>query len=375
MEAIGSLAGGVAHDLNNLLASVVGYPDLVLRDLPPDSPVREPILTMKASGQKCAAIVNDLLNLARSGLPNPVLVDLNDVAAEFMSGPEMRSLSEHHPGVSVDCDLEPELPPVSGSPVHLSKVLLNLVLNGAEAMPDGGLVRIWTHRKRVDRAIRATTTIEPGDYVVLSVSDEGVGIPSDDVPRIFEPFYTRKEQGRSGTGLGMAIVWNTVKEHLGHIEVQSREGQGTSFTLYFPIASEKLAGTTAVEADGPPAGRGESVLVVDDEVAVRNLSAAMLESLGYTARTAGSAAEALEYLSRDRVDLVLLDMILGDGTDGLETYRRILDLHPGQRAVIISGFSESDRVRDALALGAGTYLCKPFSLQKLGEAVRGTLDR
>ncbi len=241
MEAIGSLAGGVAHDLNNILPSLISFPDVILMDLPEDSPLRKPVLSIKRSGERAAAIARDLLTLARRAVPAKTPVNLNEVICEYLESPEGSKLQSEHPRVQIEKDLDPGLRPILGSPVHLSKAVMNLVLNGVEAIPEEGRVTLSTKVAQLKERIKGYEMIEPGDYAVLSVSDTGVGISAQDVEKIFEPFYTKKAMGRSGSGLGMAIVWGTVKDHRGYIDVQSEEGIGTTFALYFPLEKERTS--------------------------------------------------------------------------------------------------------------------------------------
>ena len=375
MEAIGTLAGGVAHDLNNILSGMVSYPELLLMDLAADSPLREPLLTIQQSGQKAAAIVQDLLTLARRGVSVRENIDLNQLIGQYLNSPEHQKILEFHPGVEVVSDLDPDLLNIVGSPVHLSKTVMNLVSNAAEAMPDGGRICIATDTCYIDQSLKGCDTVKEGDYVRLTIADNGVGISAEDLDRIFEPFFTKKTMGRSGTGLGMAVVWGTVKDHNGYIDVQSNLGEGTKFTLHFPVSRKEM------EKDKPKIsmdrykGRGESILVVDDVKEQRKIASQMLEKLGYHVKSVPSGEEALAYLKDNAADLLVLDMIMDPGIDGLETYRQILELHPGQKAVIASGYSESDLVKAAQNMGAGAYIKKPYSFEKIGVAVKDELVR
>jgi PAS domain S-box-containing protein len=238
MEAIGSLAGGVAHDLNNILPSLISFPDVILMDLPEDSPLRKPVLSIKRSGERAAAIAQDLLTLARRAVPVKTPVNLNEVIAEYLESPEGSKLQSDYPKVQISKDLEPGLRPILGSPVHLSKTVMNLVLNAVEAVPEEGRVVLSTRSVRLKEGIKGYEMIEPGEYAVLSVADTGIGISARDIEKIFEPFYTKKAMGRSGSGLGMAIVWGTLKDHRGYVDVKSEEGKGTTFDLYFPVPEE-----------------------------------------------------------------------------------------------------------------------------------------
>jgi PAS domain S-box-containing protein len=376
MEAIGTLAGGVAHDLNNILSGLVSYPELLLMELPQDSHLRRPIVTIQNSGEKAAAIVQDLLTLARRGVAATTeVVNLNHIISEYLSSPEYEKLKLYHPDVRLDANFEKDLLPILGSPVHLSKTIMNLVSNAAESITDGGTVGISTENRYIDSPIRGYDHVEEGDYVTLTVSDTGVGIPQKDIEKIFEPFYTKKVMGRSGTGLGMAVVWGTVKDHKGYIDVQSSVGEGTAFTLYFPITRKKSLGEEATLSMEEYMGNGESVLVVDDVEEQREIAFEMLSKLGYSTKTVSSGAEAVEHIKANQADLVVLDMIMDPGIDGLETYKRILKFHPGQKAIIVSGFSETKRVKEAQKLGAGAYVKKPYTLDKLGTAVKAELRR
>jgi two-component system, cell cycle sensor histidine kinase and response regulator CckA len=375
MEAIGTLAGGVAHDLNNVLSGIVGYPELLLMDLPPDSRLRKPIRMIQQSGEKAANIVQDLLTLARRGVAVSEPVNLNDIINEFLNSPEYAKLCTYNENIRLDLDLAPDLLTISGSPVHLSKTVMNLISNAAEAIQGKGRISISTVNRYIDVPIKGYDDVQEGDYVELIVSDTGVGISDRDIAQIFEPFYTKKVMGRSGTGLGMAVVWGTVKDHHGYIDVKSRVEEGTTITIYLPATrQDPLKKESIPEADAI-AGRGESVLVVDDVEEQREIAEKMLKKLGYAAVSVSSGQEAVEFVRITPVDLVVLDMIMDPGIDGLETYRQVIQYRPGQKALITSGFSESERVREAQDLGVGAYIKKPYRLETLGAAVRAELDK
>ncbi|UCD81885.1 MAG: response regulator, partial [Desulfobacterales bacterium] len=217
--------------------------------------------------------------------------------------------------------------------------------------------------------------IEEGDYVLLKIPDSGIGIRPEDKERIFEPFYTKKVMGRSGTGLGMAVVWGTVKDHKGYIDIQSVEGEGTTFTLYYPVTRESLHDDQSNVAAVASNGNGETILVVDDVEQQRQIATLMLSKLGYCVNSVPSGEEAVEYIKNNSVDLIVLDMIMDPGIDGLETYKKILGYKPDQKAIIASGFSETWRVKEAQRLGAGEYVKKPYTIDKIGQAVAAELGR
>jgi len=266
--------------------------------------------------------------------------------------------------------LDPGLMQIKGSPVHLKKSLMNLVINAMEAQPRGGAVRIDTANVRLDGRGESKAA---GDYVRLRVADDGVGISAEDQIRIFEPFYTRKVMGRSGTGLGMTVVWGTVQDHHGCITVQSLPGHGSTFDLCFPATREPRLPAAASVPMAEFMGHGERILVVDDLEEQRTLVSAILRRLDYRVQAAASGEDALAYLKTASTDLVLLDMIMDPGMDGLSTYREIIRLHPGQKAIILSGYAENERVLEAIALGVGRYLRKPYTIENLGQALQEEL--
>ncbi len=375
MEAIGTLAGGVAHDLNNILSGIVSYPELLLLDMPHDSPLRKPILTIQESGEKAATIVQDLLTLARRGVATTEIVNLNKIVNDYLTSPEYEKLKSYHSDVRVETNLEKNSLNISGSPVHLSKTVMNLVSNATEAIFGHGKVIISTENRYIDNPISGYDKVEEGDYATLMVSDTGVGISSEDIERIFEPFYTKKVMGRSGTGIGMAVVWGTVKDHNGYIDVHSVKGSGTTFTLFFPVTRQELAKDKAILSIKDYMGKGESILIIDDIKTQREIASGMLKKLGYKVTSVSSGEEAVEYLKKNSTDLLVLDMIMDPGIDGLETYKKIIKIHPGQKAIIASGFSETERVKEVQRLGAGSYVKKPYFIEKIGRAVRSELDR
>ncbi len=374
MEALGTMAGGVAHDLNNILSGIVSYPDLLLMQLDPDSPLRDPIEVMQESGKKAAAIVQDLLTLTRRGLMVQNVLNLNDIIKSYLESPEQQKLMSFHSDVHLDYHLESNLLNMEGSKVHLSKSLMNLISNAAEAMSaGGGRIQIRTENRYLSQCIKGYDAIKEGDYVVLSIKDNGQGISPEDIGRIFEPFFTKKKMGRSGTGLGMAVVWGTVKDHNGYIDVTSSEGMGSEFTIYFP-ATRKLKKTDAYqESISAYSGNGEAVLVVDDMKEQRQIASEMLLKLGYQVHTVSSGEDAVDYLQTHCADVIVLDMIMDPGMDGLDTFQQVLKLNPSQKTIIASGFSETERVKEAVKLGAGPYIKKPYTWTRLGQAVKSVL--
>ncbi len=374
LEAIGSLAAGVAHDLNNILAGLVTYPDLLLLELPPDSPLREKIALIQRSGKSAAAVVQDLLTLGRRGMKANEIVNMNSVITDYLASLEFATSWKHHPDIHVVQSLSPGLLKIKGSKAHLTKAIMNLLINAAEAMPAGGTITLSSYNRCVDSPLRLYEEIPRGEYACVCVADEGIGIVGADLQRVFEPFYSKKTMKRSGSGLGMTVIWATIKDHGGYIDLQSREGEGTQITLYLPTTSE-LEDAFAHKAVLEDYIGTEKVLVVDDMPEQLHIATNMLAKLGYAVTGVASGEAAVAYLHSHTADLVVLDMIMPGGMDGLETYKQILALRPRQRALITSGFSESERVKTLLHLGAGAYVQKPYSLEKIGQAVRRELDR
>ena len=374
MEAMGSLAAGVAHDLNNILSGLVGYPELLLLDLPENSPMRSQIETIQRAGKRAADIVQDLLMIARRGVEDHIPTDINRTIGDYLKTLEFKQMEKAHPNIRFEVCLAEELIPANGSSVHLSKVVTNLVRNAVEAMPAGGTIRIETANRYLDTALDGYERIPEGEYVIIRIADEGVGIPDELLPRIFEPFYSKKRMGSSGSGLGMTVVLNTVKDHSGFIDIQSSEAEGTRFEIYLPAArNAEIAVKNRVVLEDYTGT--ERILVVDDIAEQRALAVRMLSRLGYRVASVSSGEEALTYLRKQSVDLVVLDMVMPKGIDGYETYRRILELQPAQKAIIASGYATSERVRETQDIGAGEYVRKPYTLENIGLAVRRELDR
>ncbi len=374
MEVIGNLAAGIAHDLNNILSGLVSYPDLLLLDIPKNDPLYKKIQIIQRSGKKAAVIVQDLLSLARLSVTTNDLCDLNEIISEYLESVEFQLIKKRHRQTTIHIDLQDNLLNVKGSSVHLSKVIMNLLNNALEAMPAGGDIFISTSNRYVDTHLEGFENVPEGEYVCVSITDSGVGIPQDALKQIFEPFYTKKSMHFSGTGLGMTIVWATIKDHKGYIDIQSEEGRGTTFKLYLPTTRENIPAHQRRLVLDDYLG-SETILIVDDIVEQLDLAKDMLTKLGYTVYSATSGEKALETIKRHPVDLVILDMIMPGGLDGLETYQQIIRLYPRQKAIITSGFSESDRVKKLLQLGVGSYVQKPYTLEKLGMTVRVELDR
>ena len=343
-------------------------------DLPEESPLRKPIKTIQESGMRAVDAVADLLTIARGVATGKEVLNLNTIVTEYLGSPEHEELEMTHSFVDFKSELNSELLNMSSSPTHIKKTLMNLVVNASEAIEGRGTVTISTVNRYLDEPLKGYEDVRQGEYVVLSVSDEGKGISPEDLERIFEPFYTKKIMGRSGTGLGLAVVWNTVQDHNGYISLKSSDN-GTVFELYFPVTREEKADGKEELPLENYLGHGEKILVVDDEERQREIAGVLLTKLGYVPEAVESGEEAIEYVRENTVDLIVLDMVMPKGINGRKTYEEIIKIRPGQKAIIASGYAKSKEVDIAQELGAGTYIMKPYTLEKVGVAVKKELEK
>ncbi len=374
LESIGLMASGVAHDLNNLLAGIVGYPELLLQKLPKDSNLRKPIENIHESGKRAATVVDDLLTVARSAASTREVHNLNSLIQEYLQSLEFKKLESLYPKITWQHKLESIQPNILCSPVHIKKCLMNLVTNAAEAISENGVVVVSTHNRCIEEGAVTESNMVAGEYIELDVRDTGPGIQGSDLEHIFEPFYTKKEMGRSGTGLGLTVVWNTAQDHDGKVFVESND-KGTCFQIYLPVCKISKSKQTKIIEKEKIAGNGEHILVVDDESLLRDIACEMLDALGYVTDSVSSGELAIEYLKEKNVDLVVIDMMMEPGMNGRQTYEEIIKLFPAQKAIIASGFSESDDVKEALRIGIGGFIKKPYSMDQLGQAVKEALSK
>ncbi len=327
---------------------------------------------MRESAHRAVAVIQDLLALARRGCFHREVMKINAVVAGDLKSSKFREKQELHADVTLAVELGDTLPPVLGSSPHFMQVVMNLVINAMEAMPKGGTLRISTGCDYIDQPISGYDTIEEGDFAVLRIADAGTGIGDRDRAKIFESFYSSKKMGRSGTGLALGVVYGVVKDHDGYIDIHSEPGEGTEFVIYTPATQPQQT----VENEIWIADRGtEKILVVDDFKEQRQLASTLLRRKGYEVVIAQNGRNAVELMKQTPFDLVVLDMIIRKDFDGHDTYRQMIQLRPGQPCVIASGFSESDRVKEAQPLGVGASVRKPYALEKLSRAVRIELDR
>ena len=376
MENIGRMVGGVAHDLNNILTSIVTYPELLMLDVPETNKYHRDLAEIRAAGQKAAAIVADLLTVARGATAARAPKRLNAIISDIRASIEMRMLEREYPEQRFIFRLADDLPRLALSELHVRQSFLNLLRNSAEASHGIGEIVITTKRRLFKRGRNLYEKIPPGEYVLVSVEDAGEGISPESLPRIFEPFYSKKEMGRSGTGLGLAIVINTMRDHCGYVDVAS-SGDGSRFTLYFPVAAitEDAPEERTRQTDQPPCGHGEAVLVVDDDQRQLTIVSSILRRLGYEAFQANSSERAMSLLTSRPVDMIILDKWMEEGMNGFDIYQQIKTVCPSQRVVMASGYLSPEDLVRAERLGIRQCLMKPFSATSLANVLRTELGR
>lgn len=374
MESLGLMASIVAHDLNNILTGIVTFPELLLTNMAPTDTFRSEIELIYKAGKQAADVVADLLAVARGAKCKKEPHNLNLLIGNYADSIEYRKLKADFPGITIDIGIEPDLPNLNCSAIHIAKSIINLVLNAAEACGPDGYITIRTLSRKLTVPIRGYEEIPAGEYAVLSVADTGSGIPADGLGRIFEPFYSKKEMGRSGTGLGLTVIWNAVRDHRGFIDLASNWA-GSRFELYFPVTLDERAVVPETVSPVAMLGKGEKILIVDDEESQRKIACSILQQLGYSPRSVDSGRHAIEYIKREPVDLVLLDMIMEPDMDGCRTFAEILKYTPGQKAVITSGYwnrADQERIQ---AMGISQYITKPYGMACLARAIRLEIDR
>lgn len=368
MQAIGTLAGGIAHDFNNLLMSIEGNAALMLSDLDDAHPHHEMLGNIESQVKRGAELNRQLLGFARGGQYDVKVIDLNklvDRSADLFG--------RTHKEIEIFRKYQENIWAVKVDSSQIEQVLLNLFINAWQAMPDGGNLYLQTKNLVLDRNFIAPIQLEPGDYVRLSIIDDGVGMDKDTQDRIFEPFFTTKDLGQ-GSGLGLASVYGIVKNHSGLINVQSEPGIGTSFYLYLPATQEQpVTETRPVDDISTSTG---TILFIDDEKPIAALGKGMLNKLGFEAFVATSGAEAIAiYEEHQReIDLVILDMIM-PGMNGGEVYNRLKKINPQVKVILSSGYSLNEQAREIMTRGCNAFLQKPFSLRELPEKIAEVLGK
>ncbi|MFQ5865137.1 MAG: PAS domain S-box protein [bacterium] len=367
LETAGRVAGQIAHDFNNLLAPLTAYPTLIREDLATDHPVLELVAEMESAASQIAEINQQLLALGRRGHYTMELIDLNALMQRvlgYQAFPKEIVLKQ---------ELASDLFLIKGGTAQLTRVLANLINNAKEAMQGIGVLTIKTQNIYLDNPLIGYQTVARGEYVKLDITDTGTGIEPEILDKIFDPFFTTKKMDRmQGSGLGLSVVHGIIEDHNGYISLESTVGQGTTVSLYFPISREIKS--EIAETSTKIKGGHERILVVDDDPVQRRVAEQLLKHLGYEVHTVSSGEQAVTYVRQHPQDLLVLDMVM-DGIDGTETYRQVLEIQPDQRAVILSGYAMSNRVQQALRLGAGAFVAKPVTLNVLANVIRKELDR
>lgn len=381
METLGKLAGSVAHDLNHILTGLVTYPDLMLLDIKEDDPIRSQIQNIKDSGQRAANVVAELLTLARGRISISEVFNINELILKCLGSTEITQLNNNYPNVNIELKLDTNVNNIDCTKIHIIKMLYNLLVNAFEAIEDdksrdaSGIIIISTSNIYIEKQLKGYDDVKKGDYVKISVSDDGKGINSTDLHQIFEPYFSKKVLGRSGTGIGLSVVWNMVKGYDGYIDVKSEPENGTIFDIYLPKSDKKLIAKKDSQSVESYYGNNEKILIVDDEISQRNISNKILQELKYQPYDVESGESCMEFLVDNKVDLILLDIFMDGGIDGTETFRRIRKLFPKQKVIFVSGYAVPAKLESLKDVGEFEFLNKPYTIEQLGIAIRTELNK
>ncbi len=366
LETAGRIAGQVAHDFNNLLGPLTAYPDLIRDLLEPGHPAHELMDAIESAAQQMAAINQQLLTLGRRGHYEQTVVDLNEIVREAAAREIPRPKS-----LVVELDLAAGLMGIRGGGAQIARAVTNLLANARDAMMDTGVLTLRTENLYVDDVRGHLERVPKGEYVRLTIADTGSGMSAETMSKMFDPFFTTKTSDRRrGSGLGLSVTHAVMEDHRGYIDCESEVGRGTSMCLYFPVTHDHQSPPDTAEV----VGGSEKVLVVDDDPIQRSVASRLLARLGYHVQAVESGEQAVKLLGSEAFDLLVLDMVMPGGIDGAETYRRILKGHPTQRAIIVSGYAEGERVDLTLHRGAHTFLKKPLTPTAFAHAVHRALD-
>jgi two-component system cell cycle sensor histidine kinase/response regulator CckA len=371
MDALGQLAGGVAHDFNNMMTAVIGFSELVLARLEDAHPLRRHVEEIRRAGERASEMTHQLLAFSRKQVLQPRVFDLNTVVADVEKLLQ-RLIGEDVELVSL---LDPALEPIEADPGQLEQVIMNLVINARDALPAGGKVTIKTENVELDEdyAFRRLD-VEAGRYVLLTVSDTGVGMDSETMRQIYEPFFTTKEEGK-GTGLGLATVFGIVKQSGGDIRVESEPGRGTTFKVYLPQCRAPVVGIAPVHARIEPLRGRETILLVEDEELVRSFEREVLEQAGYTVHEARDVSHALQlaHAHRDGIDLLLTDVVMPE-LSGPELAEQLVALQPEMKILYVSGYAGDTIGHQGMLEPGFAFLPKPLTPDLLARKVREVLD-
>jgi two-component system cell cycle sensor histidine kinase/response regulator CckA len=369
LEAVGRLAGGMAHDFNNVLVVIKLSTEMMLGEITPDSPFSKPLLQISNAADRAAALTKQMLAFSRQQMMQPRIINLNSVVNET-AHMLRRVIGED---IELVTDLAPTIENSKLDPDQVTQVVLNLAVNARDAMPQGGTLHIETSSRTLDEAYaREHSPVQPGNYVMMSVSDTGTGIDRSILPRIFDPFFTTKEVGK-GTGLGLSIVYGIVKQSGGYIWVYSEPGHGTTFKIYFPATTAALD-RPAMRSGNASRPSGQLVLIVEDEPGIRTNIRDCLEQLGYRVLMAGGGDAALRICDdlEGKLDLVITDLIMS-GKTGDELAHDLAERYPDVRILFMSGYTENSATRRDVLIKGSPFLQKPFSVAELANAVQSAL--
>lgn len=372
METIGLIASGVAHDLNNILLGIVSYPELLLLTTPKENPLYIPLESIKKSGIRASAIVADLLTMARGVSVAKSQASLNEILQDYYNSIEFKNMAKSFPSVKINLDLTTKPSTIMCSPIHILKLLMNLITNAAEAVAKDGQIWLMTKLTQSVEGFSENHEICVNDHISLIIKDNGQGIDHIDIKNIFEPFFSKKNIGRSGTGLGLAIVKNIIDDHKASLDVSS-DKSGTIFTITFPICQmidtqkEQNIDISYLKGTG-------SVLVVDDDKDQRSFSTEILNFLGYTVTSVVSGEEAIEYCKTVDSDLLFLDYNMDPGINGIQALQEILKFKPNQKAILTGGFTTQDVVIEAQNIGVFCFIKKPYNIKSLAQSLKQTIN-
>jgi len=371
MEAVGRLAGGVAHDFNNMLTVIAGYNRMILDELSPLDPLRGCAEEVLKAADRAGALTKQLLAFSRRQIMQPCVMNVN-TAVEHTEKMLRRLIGED---VELVLSLREDIGNIKADPNHIEQAIVNLALNARDAMPKGGRITLETANAHLDETYARTHAgVKPGDFVMVAVSDNGCGMDAETRRRIFEPFFTTKEKGK-GTGLGLATVYGVVKQLGGDIWVYSEPGQGTTFKLYFPRVNETASLPSASPAEPDRAPSTETILVVEDEQTVRDLTVKILRKLGHTVLAAANGSEAIEIAKSytGPIALLLTDVVMPN-MSGRQVADHLLKLRPGLKVLYLSGYTDNTVVHHGVLEDGVEFLPKPFSREALAKKIRDVLE-
>jgi PAS domain S-box-containing protein len=373
LNALGLMAGSVAHDLNNILSGIVSYPDLLLLQMSESDKYYKQIKKIQAAGKRAAAVVADLVTIARGGASTKTVENINDILQNHLSSIEHLERLANFPQAIIQTKLHKNLHNTCCSSQHLHKILLNLIGNALDVVGENGTIQIATENCKFTHPLAKNTGQEQNkDYVKLIIADNGPGIKQEDAEYIFDPFYTTKMMGKSGTGLGLSIVWNIVQDHNGWIEIKNNN-PGAIFEIYLPATSDSVCPVEDIHSQEALLGKGEKILLIDDEFEQNQIIGKALERMGYTTYSVTSGEAGIAFIETQPVDLILLDMMMGDGLNGRETFEKIQKIRPQQKAIIISGYAKTEDIQKAKELGISNFIEKPVTISKISAAIRQSL--